>query len=363
MSPLTDATRAEEGTADPGPGLRADGAGLAGLAWVTWRQHRWALLFALVVAAALSGWMTYLASEMTGILHECHDSVCAAGSPQELRLQAPFGPVDVADNLLLAVQYLPLLIGMFLGVPVLAREFEQRTLLLAWSQDVSPMRWMWTKLLLLGLFVAVLTAGLSVASGHLAQVLHDLGEGSMFEGQMFFDSGMLPLVIGISWFVVGVALGAAVRRILPAGMAVVLGFVGLMLTVDWRYPRLVTPVSRFAAFALGDPHRDDTPMANALVIKSGIAVGPGHVVNLYDSAHHAVTWPQLQRMCPDFFELSGEDSLRCFSGHHLTHYQVYQPGDRIPEFHLLIAAGYLGLGAVALLTVWLLVRRTALSAG
>jgi hypothetical protein len=319
--------------------------------------------WAAAAAGSLTGWMTYLAAEMTGVHHQCHDAVCAAGSAQELRLQAPFGPVDVADKLLLGVQYVPLLIGMFLGVPLLAREFEQRTLLLAWSQDVSPIRWMWTRLLLLGLFVAALTAGLSLAAGHLAQVLHDVGEGSMFDGSMFLDSGLLPLAIGVSWFAVGVALGAAVRRVLPAGMAVVLGFVGLMLTVDWRLPTLMTPVSRYTAFAVPVPNREDTPLDNALVIKRGITIGPGHVTNVFDSARHAVSYPQLQRMCPTLLEMSGEDSLRCFSRNHLTHHVVFQPGDRITEFRLLIAGGYRSLAALALAATHLLVRRTALSAG
>jgi hypothetical protein len=66
------------------------------------------------------------------------------------------------------VRYVPLLIGVFIGVPLLAREHEQRTLLLAWSQDVSPVRWLWTKLALLGPFVAILTGGLSAVSDHLA---------------------------------------------------------------------------------------------------------------------------------------------------------------------------------------------------
>ena len=64
---------------------------------------------------------------------------------------------------------MPLLIGVFLGVPVLAREHEQRTLLLAWSQDVSPARWLWTKLALLGLFVAALTTAVAGVSDHLAR--------------------------------------------------------------------------------------------------------------------------------------------------------------------------------------------------
>ena len=48
---------------------------------------------------------------------------------------------------------------------------------------------------------------------------------------------------------------------------------------------------------------------------------------------------------------------------HLQTHTLYQPGSRIPDFHLILASGYLGLAAIALAAVWLIVRRTNLSAG
>jgi hypothetical protein len=48
---------------------------------------------------------------------------------------------------------------------------------------------------------------------------------------------------------------------------------------------------------------------------------------------------------------------------HLTTLLRYQPGSRIPDFHLILIGGYLGLGAVAAALLWWLVRRTSLSAG
>ena len=53
----------------------------------------------------------------------------------------------------------------------------------------------------------------------------------------------------------------------------------------------------------------------------------------------------------------------CYFNHHLQLHLEYQPGSRIPDIHLIVATGYLGLTAVALAAVWLIVRRTNLSAG
>ena len=65
-----------------------------------------------------------------------------------------------------------LLIGVFLGVPLLAREHEQRTLLLAWSQDITPQRWLWTKLALLAGLTAALCTATAAACDHLTHVQH-----------------------------------------------------------------------------------------------------------------------------------------------------------------------------------------------
>lgn len=340
---------------DSGQAPAGQGGGLAGLLWLTWRQHRWALVGSLVVAAALTAWMLYLAADMTSIYHQCHSTRCPPGSVQESELEARFGPVKVANNLLQSLQYLPLLTGIFLGVPLLAREHEQRTLLLAWSQDVSPVRWLWSKIALLGLAVAALTAVLAVASDHLSHAMSDVTGGGLFDGGMFFDSGMLPLALGVAWFAVGVALGAAIRRLLPAVLGVIVGSVALMLLVEWRYPTLMTPLSRYQT--LGQPIAGG---GNNLRIGGGIQIGPGAHMNLFDSSEHPLSYSGLKKICPD---LSPDGLTSCMLRKHLKTFVRYQPASRIPEFHLILATAYLGIGVLALAAVWAMVRRTSLSAG
>jgi hypothetical protein len=359
MSPLTQpplaANRSERRES------AAPAGGISGLLWLTWRQHRWALLGSLLMAAVLVGWMAYLAADMTTLHHQCHDTLCPPNSPQQGTLSARYGPVAVSSYLLLLVRYMPLLIGVFIGVPMLAREHEQRTLVLAWSQDVSPVRWLCTKLALLGLFVAAVTAAVSAVSDHLEHVLTTVSVGSLFEYTAFLNTGMLPLAISLSWFAVGVALGAAIRRTLPAVFGVIAGFVALMLVVQWRYPTLLKPVSFFRHF--DQPDAGPGPGgANALAINRGPMIGRAGGQNLFDSSGHELDLAALRRMCPDIMDQP--DAARpCFVGNHLQTHIVYQPGSRIPEFHLILASGYLGLGAVALVAVWLIVRRTNLSVG
>jgi ABC-type transport system involved in multi-copper enzyme maturation permease subunit len=333
------------------------GGGFTGLLWLTWRQHRWALIGSLVLAAVLTGWMLYLAADMTTLHHQCHDKLCASGTVQDAELNGPYGPVAISHDLLRVVQYLPLLIGVFIGVPMLAREHEQRTLLLAWSQDVSPLRWLWTKLALLGLVVAALTAAASAAADHLAHVVSQVTEDSLFDNFLFLNSGMLPLALGVSWFAVGVAVGAATRRVLPAAIAAVVGFVGFMLLVRWRYPTLETPLSRLVRVGAAE---GPALGLNTLRINGNFMISPNATKNLYDSSGHPLSAAALRKLCPD----PGRGTLfPCMTRHHVETLVRYQPAGRIPIFHLIVASGYLGVGALAVLAVWLIARRTSLSAG
>jgi hypothetical protein len=160
MSALTHAGRPAPAS---GRSRERGGARLADLVWLTWRQHRTVVIASLVIAAAVTGSMLYVAARITAIIQECGNAACPDGSAQAAPLGGSFGLTSRSAYLTLAVMLLPLLAGMFLGVPLLAREHEQRTLLLAWSQDVTPQRWLWTKLAFLGAMTAAAGAAVSAA--------------------------------------------------------------------------------------------------------------------------------------------------------------------------------------------------------
>ena len=58
------------------------GARLADLAWLTWRQHRTVIIAGLVIAAAVTGSMLYVAARITAISQECGNAACPDGSAQ-----------------------------------------------------------------------------------------------------------------------------------------------------------------------------------------------------------------------------------------------------------------------------------------
>ncbi len=327
------------------------GAQLADLAWLTWRQHRTVVIAGLVIAAAVTGSMLYVAARITAINTECGNAACPDGSAQKALLGGSFGLTTLSGYLTLAVMLLPLLAGMFLGVPLLAREHEQRTLLLAWSQDVTPQRWLWTKLAVLGAMTAAATAAVSAAAGHLAAVASIATRQSLFSGNAFLVTGMLPLAQSVVWLAVGVALGAAFRRTLPAIFTALIGYGAAYLLVERVYPSFMAPVT--ALTPLGG---DQGPAANSLVVANPSGT-------IYDASGHPVS-PALQSLCQSANNLPKDQPNPCLAPQrHLMTLLRYQPGSRIPDFHLILICGYLGLAAVAAAILWWLVRRTSLSAG
>ena len=123
------------------------------MAWVTWRQHRSALigLAALLGALAVYMWAAGL---------HLHHAAAAAAACRPANSNACADLINQFDgtNSLLAngymLQVVPALIGAFIGAPVLAREFETGTYRYAWTQGFG--RWRWTLAKLVGLGVAVL---------------------------------------------------------------------------------------------------------------------------------------------------------------------------------------------------------------
>jgi hypothetical protein len=226
---------------------------------------------------------------------------------------------------------------------------------LAWSQDVTPQRWLWTKLAVLGAMTAAAGAAVSAAADHLAAVVNTATGQSIFSGNAFLVTGMLPLVQSVVWLAVGVALGAAFRRTLPAIFTALIGYGAAYLLVERVYPSLMAPVTALAP--LGDDHGSAARLgANSLVVANPSGT-------IYNASGHPVS-PALQSLCQSANDLPKGQLNPCLAPQrHLMTLLRYQPGSRIPDFHLILIGGYLGLGTVAAVILWWLVQRTSLSAG
>jgi len=154
-----------------------------------------------------------------------------AGDPADV--EAVLGEYyNDAYQVLTWLPIMPVLIGLFWGMPVLTREFEKQTHLLAWTQSVTRGRWIAVKL---GSLTAV-AALFGLALGAIVTTwLSTFGETRYAEP--FADPGLFSstgVAAGAWWafgFVLGASAGAFVRRMLPAMAVTIAVFVLVMVGI------------------------------------------------------------------------------------------------------------------------------------
>ncbi len=105
--------------------------------WVVWRQHRTVLIASLTIIAVLTG-VTLLATiviQNSGATWEFGE-ICSRWN--DVGACRPKTALSVTT---LFALLLPLLLGIFVGVPTFARDIEQQTHVLGLTQSVSRVRW------------------------------------------------------------------------------------------------------------------------------------------------------------------------------------------------------------------------------
>ena len=115
---------------------------------------------------------------------------------------------------------LPILAGMFWTAPLVSREYEAGTHRLAWTQSVSPLRWITTKVVLIFGSIAAATLALSLLAVWALNPLMP-AFGGRFNSTWYDIQGLVPVACMLFALSVGLAASALIRRTIPA-MAVTL---------------------------------------------------------------------------------------------------------------------------------------------
>ena len=192
--------------------------------WMTWRQHRSAVAVGAVVFAVLAGALVWLGATarssarrygLASCVRSGTDCTAAIGHLQHQYHWVP----PVAASLFA----LPLLAGMFWGAPLVAREIETGTFRLAWTQSVSRLRWISSKLALALTATAVATAAFSLLAVWAFQPLIPV-LGNRFRGGWFDAQGIVPAAYTVFALTLGIAMGALWRKTIPAMAATMIGF-------------------------------------------------------------------------------------------------------------------------------------------
>lgn len=316
--------------------------------WLTWRLHRGMLLLtgalALLVTAVLVHAGRGIAAAFTHAgLPSCFAAGGGCGDLAESFLE-PYDGLVFFIPLFLAV---PAVLGMLWGAPLVAREFEQGTHRMVWTQTISRTRWLLTKSgMLLAATVVVVAALTAAVSWWSAPILRAADE-RFLPG--FFDlRGVVPVAYAVFAVALGIAIGTLVRRTVPAvGLTLlVFGAVRALVTLFVR-PRFQTAVTTVYPFSDQDPRRgmQDWPVSIATVDRAGHVVGSGLSLDLNALG---VSCPGIEARVPDFDALQA-----CIRDAGVQVHAVYQPGDRFWTFQwlefglfLVFAAALIGLALV-----------------
>ncbi len=218
--------------------------------WMAWRQFRaqaaaaGAALAAFAILLAITGARLASSYAASG-LGSCHGADCrytAGNFLLGLGRGYPLIYIIGGAGIILA----PALIGMFWGAPLVAGELETGTLGLAWTQSVTRQRWLAVKLAMISPVAMVVAEGSSLMLAWWATPIRQAsrvatGVDSPFGLAPFgvgFDlHGVTPLGYTAFAFVLGVAMGLAIKRTLPA-MALTLA---IFAAVQIAFPRAVRP--------------------------------------------------------------------------------------------------------------------------
>ncbi|MFI9721309.1 ABC transporter permease [Streptomyces sp. NPDC052396] len=217
-----------------------------GLAWLVLRQHRGTVLTASAVLLVAVAQLVFLRLAMVSVIdgmdlrQACAPTGldCVRSWSGADRFIAGYGDALHYNGLL--VEILPALIAAFTAGPLIARELESGTCKLAWTQSVTPLRWLAAKLAL------PLTASLAGA-GLLSAVYTwtwSVVPPALLPGRQWYQSfdmiGVVPVAGAVLGTGVGALAGVLVRRTLPA-MAVALA----------GYPTLTGALARMRPYLLG----------------------------------------------------------------------------------------------------------------
>ncbi len=329
------------------------------MAWVTWRQHR----FALIGVAALLGGLAAAVGILGLQLHHAYAAAITCSPAGSLGL--PLFCSDLVNrfngmNAFLSngfvLQAVPALIGAFVGAPVLARELETGTYRYAWTQGFGRSRWALAKLVALALAVAVAAEAVSLLFSWYYQPYFAAGNQSRFLAESSpLASGLFDLrgIAFAAWtlaaFSIGALAGMLIRRVVPAIVSTLVVYLGLAVaTALYLREHYIT----------------------ALVASTPRVVGSDLVLRQWWTKGGRIAFGRapvslLERICPPPPAGAGKGNFdksgfiaHCLTAHGYKQWIQYQPATRFWSFQLIETSWLTALSAACIAaTVWLVRRR------
>lgn len=296
--------------------------------WLTYRQHRTQAAVTLAIALLIASYFLWAGLRAQSLADELDLSACPAGPASEVCDRArvefserfsSFSTTAPYANFLLA------LVAVFWGAPLVAREIENGTSRLVWTQGVSRLRWLSTKLVAILAGAALLGAIQGVLFWWWYGTIGPVVE-SRFAYEVFDLQGVAPIGYALFAAAGGVAAGVVLPRTLPAMILAAAGYVAVRLAV-----------SRFLRADYMDPLQARTDPFTGPPLATGDWFLEGYFVS---SDGEKLSFRQVESACPP-----RPGTYTCFTEAGIKHVDFYQPSDRFWSFQVIELGIFLALTA------------------
>lgn len=316
--------------------------------WLLWRLHRKQFAFGAIALAIFAAVVIPTGIHITHVYHHALTTCAQTQTCDTLGNILFQGDGALFDGMALLPVAIPFLLGLFWGVPLVAKEYEEGTNKLAWTQGVSRKRWLTVNIvwmLAAALVFGAITSALSTWWAQTPNTLHL----SRFTPVVFDGENLMPIAYSIFAVAVGAFFGAWFKKVMLA-LAVTLGVlafiqIGMALGVRPHYQMLA--IQRTSI----ENSRD--PSGQVWILHDDIVNAQDQPVNLAEPTPECGAVDKNSEPHTNTF-------VSCLAAHGYQWKTQYQPEDRYWKFQIIEASIYVAATAVAVAgTAALVLKRDA----
>jgi hypothetical protein len=215
--------------------------------WVTWHRYRvrFLVIAFYVVVLVVAMFITEHAYEIAKTTYGSCAGCTAFTNAQKNGTYVTAG-----------IALVPLLVGLVLGAPIVASEFENKTNRLAWSQGMTRTKWLVRTWLTLAIPTVALMSVLALLTQWWAThiVTSASNGGALIQPQQMLISGVDPIAAAFFALTLGMFVGVIARRYFSPYATSVISMIAVGALIQWLLlPRLASTTFK-ATIDGGLPH-------------------------------------------------------------------------------------------------------------
>jgi hypothetical protein len=316
------------------------------MTWLIWRQHRNQAAVAGIALGALAVILAITGVHMASTYHAALRTCGPTGTCDSVGDGLFNGDGAIIDLVNFTV-VVPLILGLFWGAPLLAREIEEGTHKLIWTQSVTRRRWLASKTVVLLCATALIGGVLALAVTWWSRTL-DLSQHNRFD--KFDVQGIVPVAYAIFGAALGLAAGIVIRRTLSALAATLAIMVGLRIVIaNYLRPHYMTPMTKLTSIAASNTGLSGSNLA----LHSQMVTGTGANISNNDLLS------ALPGACSRYLGTTRAQVFSCLGSQGWQEKIIYQPANRFWAFQVIESGIFLTLAAALVVIAFRCIRRDA----